>query len=224
MTNDKQLIGVNGWLAFLVFLMCLVAPAKAIIETQLNIITNERASPQITELPLWLTYQQLIWCVIALSSAILVYGGWRLARYRRRSSVKIAMACMWLASPLIVAGDYFITLALLGADAASVTFDTYAQSSFKIFAFPIVWSLYLLASTRVKNTYPITSSSYESEPLTSEPHPQDELTFVADQEPTQPQGPTSELYDLLAKLKGLLDSGAITVEEYEREKSKILAK
>jgi hypothetical protein len=54
--------------------------------------------------------------------------------------------------------------------------------------------------------------------------PRIEIVFALVDKPSEPNvvAPQSDKYDELEKLKKLLDEGAITKEEYEREKAKIL--
>lgn len=224
MSKKDELYGVRGWLALLVVGMCILGPLIAIGETSSNLHAAERESAHLANLPLWVNYKQAMWRLIALICGILIFGGWSLWKHYQSSSVYIAITCLWVANIIAVVGDYAITSSILGADIAASSTNEYVGMTIRALVAPTVWTLYLLNSKRVQNTY------FEADNTLGNRFDQRVDPLFQREPPSETTGRNEdnttssiEKYDLLMKLKTLLDSGVINQAEYEEEKKKILS-
>lgn len=152
--NGKQeLSEVRGWLALLVVAMCLLGPLKTIGQNSNNITTAEKDVPSLLGMTEWLVYKQASWVFVGLVCVTLFFGGWKLWKRHQRSSVYLAIAALWIANFLALAGDYVVTNAILGPDVFVAAGGDYFLAIMQTFIAPVVWTAYLLLSRRVKNTY-----------------------------------------------------------------------
>lgn len=221
MNSKSELRGVGGWLSLLIVLMCFVGPIQALGGTAIEFSNAESQNQSLSTLQQWGNYKNQIWLLMAFISSMLFFGGWRLWNTHKPSSVFIAATSLWLAYLLGISGQYLIVITTMGQEIAGVADlgGEVAISIVKGAVSPIIWTAYLLISRRIRNTYFIGNSTVTSRQERADP--EFKLKIDPANESVSPQTSLHK-YDLLQKLKTLLDSGVINQSEYEIEKSKIL--
>lgn len=152
-SNKKILEGVGGWLAWLVFAMCLLGPSMMLSGNESMLRQIEQNSPDIASLAGWVDYKRMMSANALASSAILFVGGMVLALRKKRTSVFIAIGALWIANLGAVTAGYAAAHhsfpQLMGDQANSIL----VGGLMKAVLIAGVWSLYLLRSRRVRNTY-----------------------------------------------------------------------
>jgi hypothetical protein len=140
--------GIGGWLAFLIVWMVVLRPlAGIILLNQLKAASLE--NPAILENSNWLVNTSSFWIIFLIVAALSVYAGLRLWHEHSRAAVKMAIIALWIYSP-VAAADLLIARAYLEG---AVTWANVATTAASNLAIATVWTLYLLRSRRVRNTY-----------------------------------------------------------------------
>lgn len=150
-SDDERLRGVAGWLAFLCIIFIVLSPARTLILTWIELAKAERETPGLTDLPIWGTIKLYSLAFAVIAAALSIYTGWRLNKVHRPSSVRLAMAMLWVLGPLLVLLDTAIASAAFG-----VPFSMDAEGWRDLLRGIVgatIWTAYLALSRRVKNTY-----------------------------------------------------------------------
>ena len=148
--NDENVAGVGGWLALLVFFMAVITPAVAIVNAAGALyggldggLAYDAEGQQ---------FQILEWTIAATIVVICWFIAWRLLQVKRWQTVRFTIAGLWV----IAIGS---TVAeLMGISAISGTplddlIDLARWEPVRPLAFAALWTVYLLRSRRVANTY-----------------------------------------------------------------------
>lgn len=130
--------GVGGWLAFLIVFMGVASPLFSLY----FFIRNT---------PEWHEGVGMSFVVELASCALFMMAGWRLYRYRVWRSVRFAVFALWVGSFALSVFIFLFTFPFLGGTRTWQLFDT--ARLLKQLVYPAVWTLYLLMSVRVRNTY-----------------------------------------------------------------------
>ena len=157
--GDDRLRGVGGWLAFLVISLMALGPLAVIAGTLADLGTAEQVNPPLSASG-WQFVEIVDWGLALIQIAMMVYTGWRLNKVFRRSTVKFAIVMLWAMGP----GLGLLGLAAIGLFANVNPFDSSTLSALArpiIYAF--VWTLYLMMSRRVENTYDEEGPEVEAE-------------------------------------------------------------
>jgi len=149
---ESDLSGVHGWLGFLAISLVALGPVVTLIMTGVQHIDAESLYPSLVGTSLWQKAVLLDWIIAAAYSAISIFAGFRLLKAFVPSTVPIVIGCLWLSGPgLGIAG-------LLLANNLSPTGATASDAGASVgrpLIYATVWTIYLLRSRRVKNTYGI---------------------------------------------------------------------
>lgn len=211
MADRQDPRGVAGWLGWLVFAMCVVGPLVLLGSSSGDIAQAERANPFLTTIPGWSDYKRLTTAIQAAAAACLFIGGILLWKRHKRSSVYIAIASLWVANFGAVLAHHFSLVHTLPQFADDETWNQTGLAVFKAILIAGVWTLYLLLSRRVKNTYASATTPTHRTSTTDRTAP----TFPA-------ANLSSDRLTEIERLKALLDSGALTQDEFDIEKRRVL--
>ncbi len=140
--------GVGGWLAFLIVWMVVLRPLAGIILLN-QMQTESLENPAILENGNRLVNPSTFWIIFLIAAALSVYAGLRLWREHSPGAVKVAIVTLWIYSTA-AAADLLIARAYLEGVVSWANVATTAASNLAI---AMVWTLYLLRSRRVRNTY-----------------------------------------------------------------------
>lgn len=145
MSDTEKLHGVGGALAFLIYLMMVLAPIWRLVDAAGQIELQEIQYPGLIRNPEWESMKTGIWVISFPSVGFLVYAGWRLWKIHEASSVSLAKWALWISGPgstllaMVVfkeaEAEHILSALVPGVIAASL------------------WTAYLTMSERVKNTY-----------------------------------------------------------------------
>ncbi|NLC23472.1 MAG: DUF2569 domain-containing protein [Oxalobacter sp.] len=137
--KGEILQGVGGWLAFLVISMGILSPIYSLYSF-------------FRETTEWHAAAILMLVINLAACGFYVYGAWRLNSRHVWRSVRLAIICLWV-------GGFLATIFLLlvglifGGWAGVASVLSADKDGVRQFIYPTVWTLYLLRSVRVKNTY-----------------------------------------------------------------------
>ena len=141
--------GVAGWLGFLVASLIVLGPVVTVIGTALEFSQTERLYPEVVGTSLWRTAQTITWGSVAAYCLVSIYAGARLLRKHVPSSVTISIVCLWIAGPLVA----IVGLIALGNAGAEPTASDVGAALGRPIIWSTAWTLYLLYSRRVRDTY-----------------------------------------------------------------------
>lgn len=145
--------GAGGWLAVLIVILIAVRPLWEGI-AQSAVFTRElQADPSLLHDVLWNRYRQIVWEVFFVNSLLSVSAGLLLWKLHRPVSVRYAMAVLWIIWP----GSYIaVALVWLCLGHPFIALGTIVQEWHGLLVSliaPLVWTIYLRYSKRVRNTY-----------------------------------------------------------------------
>lgn len=139
-TGAAEPQGVGGWLAFLIFSMGILSPLVSLYFFFRNT-------------PAWHWGVVMSFGVEMAACAFFIIAAWRLYRRHVWRSVQFAIIALWVGSFALTVFIFAVTLAVAGWEPAVGLAAGGKARLFKQFAYPVVWTLYLLRSVRVRNTY-----------------------------------------------------------------------
>jgi hypothetical protein len=150
--THKHLKGIGGWLLLLVLAIGVVSPLVAAI----RLVVAFTDSPLLAMLGA--RRFQLLMVLQSMICALSVLACWypvaRLIFVRRWSSVRVAIACLWLATPLLLAVQVGLTTLMRWGTFRGMLTYALSGTSLPLWAVTaIVWTAYLLRSKRVARTY-----------------------------------------------------------------------
>lgn len=153
MNTSYQLKGVGGWLKLLIVGLCILGPLVSCGQHAGEIAKAEAANPSLTSLDAWQSFVTYSNWALLFSLAITFSAGYRLWKIHTPQSVRFAILAMWIAAPVsalfqIVAAHFSIGTAALSSAGGEI-----AVGVIRGWIVALVWTLYLLMSKRVKNTY-----------------------------------------------------------------------
>lgn len=165
--SREELKGVGGWLAWLVFGLIFVTPLLVFTNVHKDISQTEISYPAVIGTQLWANYKMAQWSVGTLQAAISVFAAIGLWFYHVPRSVSVAKISLWVAGPVIAIVANIIVPRLTSG--APLSDEYIAQAVGVVLSSSvsaIVWTLYLMRSRRVANTYglPVTIRSNEGAP------------------------------------------------------------
>jgi len=162
MNDLKELRGVSGWLAFFVLALCALGPLMEFNRNFMDYQQIESSNPQLLSTAAWLSYKQYAWAVFAFTVLLRWAAGYALTNRFVWSSVRFTIA-VGLSVPVVSGvGRYLAMSATFGAQAAADVAQTLGVQCVQGLVVMGIWSLYLLKSRRVRNTYPKAAVSFAS--------------------------------------------------------------
>ena len=147
--KGDPLVGVSGWLGFLVVALIVLGPLVTIVLTAGQLNDTKTLYPEVVGTSLWRDAQIVTWISVAAFCLISVYAGLRLWKKLVWSSVWIAIACLWIAGPLLSVAS-LIALDEMGGEPNAAD---YGAAIGRPFVWALIWTIYLLVSKRVRKTY-----------------------------------------------------------------------
>lgn len=148
--GDPEGGGVGGWLALLVLILAAFRPLALVFSAYANLYGDPRVA--LAYGAAWGSLQLFEWLLIAATIAGCWFVAWRLNSRPVRSSVKIAIAGIWILSLGYLLIDT-IGVALIGHIPLALLFGAVVPSAVQGLIFSVLWTAYLLKSKRVANTY-----------------------------------------------------------------------
>lgn len=153
MKANSYVSGIGGWLAFLIASLMVISPLLGFGNLYGTFSDVKTMQPILAASPEWLRYKAGTWFIFALFAAISYAAGYRLWKIRTPESVRFAVAAIWLVGPVAQichAGWSAVALGQgIAANGLASTVGEVAGSCI----IATFWTLYLLRSTRVHNTY-----------------------------------------------------------------------
>ncbi|MFO1517400.1 MAG: DUF2569 family protein [Lysobacterales bacterium] len=155
MKDMNELRGVSGWLAFFVVALCALGPMFEFNRNFMDYQQIESSNPELLSTAAWVSYKQYAWAVFSSTVLLRWAAGFALTNRFVWSSVKFTIA-VGLSVPVISSvGRYLAMSATFGPEAAARATETLSVQCIQGLFVMGVWSLYLLKSRRVRNTYPV---------------------------------------------------------------------
>lgn len=145
-----DLTDVYGWLALLVIFLLVVRPGLALWSWGWGY------GPAIANGG-WTAVHSMVTAIVAVSVAVNVSGGYALARGSRPRAAWWAAACLWLGGPVATA----MTAVVLDAMGVQANIGQIMGAAMLSAGIAFAWSLYLLLSRRVRNTYGFTKPAIQ---------------------------------------------------------------
>lgn len=145
--------GVGGWLAFLVAGLIILGPLLNLGRTASDFSTLRVTNPAFMNMSATQEWATAVWVVIIGLTIYRIVIGILLMRSTRRRVVGDAILCLWLSGPGSAIGLLMITGSFLGSDAASRALPEMIGQAIGSGLLATAWTLYLLRSRRVRNTY-----------------------------------------------------------------------
>lgn len=156
--DDGELRGVGGWLGFFVVVIAIFSPLRILITTY----TSLHADPEVALAygSLWDRLVFVEWIISGSAVLLCWFIAWRLVAHHVWTSVRIAIAGIWMVAVGYRAVEFGLVSLLTGIPIDALM----ALSVFELIQplfFGLLWTAYLLRSERVANTYPPASDAAE---------------------------------------------------------------
>lgn len=148
----KEPKGVRGWLLFVIIIMMGLGPYLSFRQANYTVFEAELNNPQLSENTNWIKYKKACFTNLYICSTILFFGGLVLLFKRNWGAVTCAIIIIWLANPIAsFVPTLFLPHYILGPSSVKypLILGTFLGSSINA----SVWTIYLLKSKRVRNTY-----------------------------------------------------------------------
>lgn len=148
---DHEPRGVKGWLAAFVVIIALISPGWAAVQVY-RALHGENAL-LFDSVPEFSMLRTLAWSEVAFALIVGWFVAYRLLAVHNWTSVRIAIAGIWLSSVGTLAIEYAAVSWFLGLSPDLLLSAAGPQNFIRPFIFGLVWTAYLLKSERVANTY-----------------------------------------------------------------------
>ncbi len=145
MAKNDEPTGVKGWLLFLVIVLTLIGPARGAWGVSSELDALAIAEPALAASEEWADVLGVAWVTWGFAAIMSIAAGLILLFWRKPIAVKTVIALLWLMGPLLSMFVVFDT----GAEFDGANSFAVAKSA----ASALLWTLYLMISQRVKNTY-----------------------------------------------------------------------
>ncbi|WP_186111626.1 DUF2569 family protein [Burkholderia gladioli] len=152
--KDRNLKGVGGWLAWVIFCFLFLSPLAGAGSVYKDLHEAEQQYPALLNLHTWTMYKTDTWIVWGACAAMSIYAGFLLLKRHNPHSVRFAIWSMWIVGPLSAIFNAFV----IGPQVMKIDIDaSYAATTLgSVTSTTVVcaiWTLYFLRSIRVGNTY-----------------------------------------------------------------------
>ena len=145
MESKTELIGVKGWLLFLVIVLTVIGPARGAWSVSSQLESLAIAEPALAASEAWIDVYAVAWVAWGFGAILSFVAGLILLFWRKAVAVITVIALLWIMGPLLSVFVVFDT----GAEFDSANSFAVAKSA----ASALLWTFYLMNSQRVKNTY-----------------------------------------------------------------------
>ena len=154
---DNDIRGIGGWLAFFLVTLGLITPISSLLSVG-ALAADPAAAAGYGEA--WSTLIAFEWAMAGITAAAAWFAVWQFFKVKRRRTVRIAIAVLWLMATIALVVEPIGVAALAG-----ITYGDLFEQTPADFVRPVVystiWTAYLLKSVRVANTYPVDGSAAE---------------------------------------------------------------
>jgi RNA polymerase subunit RPABC4/transcription elongation factor Spt4 len=144
--------GVGGWLLLLVAQMMVIGPVLGVVYSRGFLILAEENSPHLIHWEAWTTYKTMWWITLGIIAIISFFGGWKLLKTHKWSSVRTAVAVLVITGPVAHLFSFFVipyfSLGIIESDSSQIIGKLIAS-----LIYPCIGMSYLSRSMRVRNTY-----------------------------------------------------------------------
>lgn len=153
-TDDPDLRGVGGWLAFFLVTLGVFSPLFLAV-TGYQALSDPQLSTAYGDA--WPTLRNAEIALMGVIVAISWFACWRFLNVFNWTTVWIGVATIWTALLLNSLGEALIVSMITGIEFGTVLTAAMGESNageeIRPFVYATVWTLYLLRSQRVRNTY-----------------------------------------------------------------------
>lgn len=153
MNTTHQLKGVGGWLKLLIVGLCILGPLVSCGQNAEEIAKAEAENPSLMSSDSWEAFVTYSNWALLLTLTITFSAGYRLWKIHAPQSVRFAILAMWIATPVSILLQMVAAYFSVGTAALSSAGGEILSGVIRDWIVALVWTLYLLRSKRVKNTY-----------------------------------------------------------------------
>lgn len=147
-----ELKGVGGWLAFLVISLGVLSPLRTLYGYFRDVVLTEQ-DMGLAGNPVWETYTTIVLVLVVIGCLLFFLAAYRLYRQHVWRSVRFAIMAMWVACTGMDVIGMVALYVVFGGEFAVTALQNVRGELIKGLVFPTIWTLYLLKSRRVRNTY-----------------------------------------------------------------------
>ncbi|GGC17312.1 hypothetical protein GCM10007205_27890 [Oxalicibacterium flavum] len=151
--NEKPLVGVGGWLMFLVASLTIFGPLRSVITTANAIMDAENLYPELLNLSGWTNYKITAWLIAIMLSAAFIWAGRGLLKHHIPASVDACIQVIWAAPFVAMIGDLLSAVVFLKLSPSDYLGPEVIGGVLQGIMYAAIWTAYLKRSRRVKNTY-----------------------------------------------------------------------
>jgi len=151
--TQANLKGVRGWLGFLVLGFCVLGPLVSCGQLSNDFMSAESADPALTTVAEWVAFKSYSHWALGLALVISFSAGYRLWKIHNADSVRFAIGALWLIAPIAATGYYAAAYFAFGSSAAQTLTSELVLMILQGSLPALIWTMYLLRSRRVRNTY-----------------------------------------------------------------------
>lgn len=141
--------GVGGWLAFFLVTLGIFTPLATIIGVAVAL--NDPAAAAVLG-PAWTSLRNGEIVLTVLTVGLCWFACWRFLSVFNWTTVKIGIATLWSLVALSVIGEPLVVSMVTGIDLGLLMREM-GFDLIRPFFYGTIWTLYLLKSMRVRNTY-----------------------------------------------------------------------
>lgn len=145
--------GIGGWLALFILGLIVLSPIAALNSYNSGVGSATERYPQLQNNAQWIAFASGAWWIMAVASVIKVLAGIKLIVDKRKSSVMLAVAALWVSGLGAVIAQYVLITSVYPKESGDII-DEQAGAAIATVITAGIWTAYLLKSKRVKNTYP----------------------------------------------------------------------
>jgi predicted membrane protein len=142
--------GVGGWLAFFLVTLGIINPL-IIAVTGYQTLSDPQVAAAYGDS--WPTLFNAELALIGVIVAMCWFACWRFLNRFNGTTVTIGLVTLWALAILTVFGEAFMVSQIAGIDFGELMGALAGPELIRPFIYATIWSLYLLISKRVKNTY-----------------------------------------------------------------------
>jgi len=150
--QPKSLVGFDGWLMFLGISLVALGPLITVITTVSELSLN----PDLFDSYRGRMAIAFGWFHTAIYCLISIFSGRRIFKHLVPITIPIVISCIWLMGPVLTVLGLIVEAAIFDGH---ITSADAAGSLGRPLVYCTVWTMYLLTSKRVKNTYRNDSTS-----------------------------------------------------------------
>ena len=152
MAAEASLRGVGGWLLFLIICLVAIGPLSGFGNLSDYFENAERITPAWLVNSQWVEYKALSWDIFRATTILSISIGAALSLVHRPITVTLAIIGLWLLWLLTSFGNVAAAAIVSGAD-PSAALREISGAATGVFITTLLWTIYLIRSRRVRNTF-----------------------------------------------------------------------